>query len=86
MIKSILKANSWYDDLKEPNRTLFFFFVLMPLICGSQFLLDTIYGDIGYIYWAFCMFALVIFRMTPSIVDIRNMHKKRKKLEKDLEN
>jgi hypothetical protein len=78
MIKSILKANSWYDDLKEPNRTLFFFFVLMPLIFGSQFLLDTIYGDIGYIYWAFCMFALVIFRMIPSIVDIINMHKKEK--------
>jgi len=60
MIKSILKANSWYDDLKEPNRTLFFFFVLIPLICGSQLLLTTIF--------------------------IRNMHKKRKNLEKDLNN
>jgi hypothetical protein len=29
---------------------------------------------------------MVLFRMTPSIVDIKDMHKKRKKLEKDLEN
>jgi hypothetical protein len=86
MIKSILKANSWYDDLKEPNRTLFFFFVLMPLICGSQFLLTTFLGDIGYIYWAVWVMIMVLFRMTPSIVDIKDMHKKRKKIEKDLEN
>jgi hypothetical protein len=86
MIKSILKANSWYDNLKEPNRTLFFFFVLLPLICGTQFLLTSICGEMGYIYWAFWMMFLVIFRMTPSIVDIINMNKERKKLEKDLEN
>jgi len=86
MIKSILKANSWYDDLKEPNRTLFFFFVLMPLICGSQLLFTIIFGDDGYIYWSFLVMFLVAFRMIPSIVDIRNMHKKRKKLEKDLDN
>ena len=86
MIKSILKANSWYDNLKEPNRTLFFFFVLMPLICGSQILLTTFLGDIGYIYWAVWVMIMVLFRMTPSIVDIKDMHKKRKKIEKDLEN
>jgi len=51
MIKSILKANSWYDNLKEPNRT---FFVLMPLICGSQLLLTTIFEEKwGYVYWGF---------------------------------
>jgi len=86
MIKSIIKANSWYDDLKEPNRTLFFFFVLLPLICGSQLLLTTIFDKWGYVYWGFWMMFLVAFRMIPSIVDTRNMHKKRKKLEKDLEN
>jgi hypothetical protein len=79
MIKSILKANSWYDNLKEPNRTLFFFFVLMPLIYGSQLLLTTIFEEKwGYIYWGFWAMFLVAFRMIPSIVDIINMHKKEK--------
>ena len=86
MIKWIIKANSWYDTMKEPNRTLFLFFVLLPLICGSQILLTTFLDDIGYIYWAVWVMIMVLFRMTPSIVDIKDMHKKRKKLEKDLEN
>ena len=86
MIKWIVKANSWYDTMKEPNRTLFFFFVLLPLICGSQILLTTFFGDIGYIYWSVWVMIMVLFRMTPSIVDIKNIHKERKNSEKDLEN
>jgi hypothetical protein len=72
MIKWIVKANSWYDTMKEPNRTLFFFFFILPLICGTQLLLSTIYGDIGYIYWAISMVILVLFRMIPVFVDIKN--------------
>lgn len=83
MINSILRANNWYDTLKEPNRTLFFFFVLIPLICGSQILLTTFLGDIGYIYWAFWILIMVLFRMTPSIVGIKNLHKERKNSKKD---
>ena len=80
MIKSIIRANNWYDTLKETKRTLFFFFVLIPLICGSQILLTTFLGYIGYIYWAVWIMVLVLFRMTPSIVDIKNTHKERKNL------
>jgi len=72
MIKWIVKANSWYDTMKEPNRTLFFFFFILPLISGTQILLTTIYGDIGYIYWAISMVILVLFRMIPVFVDIKN--------------
>ena len=72
MIKWIIKANSWYDTMKEPNRTLFFFFVILPLICGTQFLLTTIYGDIGFIYWGIWIMIMVLFRMIPVFVDIKN--------------
>ena len=72
MIKWIVKANSWYDTMKEPNRTLFFFFVILPLICGTQLLLTTIYGDIGFIYWSIWIMIMVLFRMTPIFVDIKN--------------
>jgi len=72
MIKSIIKANSWYDNMVEPKRTLFFFFILAPIIFGSQFLLTTSLGEIGYIYWALLVLVLVIFRMVPVFVDIKN--------------
>jgi hypothetical protein len=72
MIKWIVKANSWYDTMKEPNRTLFFFFVLLPLICGTQLLLTNIYGDIGFVYWSIWIMILVLFRMTPVFLDIKN--------------
>ncbi len=72
MIKSIIKANSWYDNMVEPKRTLFFFFVLVPIIFGSQFLLTTFLGNIGYIYWSLLILLLVIFRMVPVFIDIRS--------------
>jgi hypothetical protein len=72
MIKSIIKANSWYDNLAEPKRTLFFFFVLAPLLFGTQFLLTTFLGNVGYIYWALWIMLVVIFRMVPIFVDIKN--------------
>jgi len=56
MIKYIINANRWYDTLKDPNRTLFFI----------------LYGDIGYAYWGIWMFILVLFRMIPVFVDIKN--------------
>lgn len=72
MIKWIVKANSWYDTMKEPNRTLFFFFVILPLICGTQPILTTIYGDIGFIYWGIWIMIMWLFRMMPVFVDIKN--------------
>jgi len=72
MIKWIVKANSWYDTMKEPNRTLFFFFVIVPLVFGTQMLLTTIYGDIGYIYWSIWVMIVMLFRMVPVFVDIKN--------------
>ncbi|HPZ23820.1 MAG TPA: hypothetical protein PLC25_03165 [Bacilli bacterium] len=72
MIKYIINANRWYDTLKDPNRTLFFFLVILPLICGTQPLFFILYGDIGYAYWGIWMFILVLFRMIPVFVDIKN--------------
>ena len=72
MIKNIIKVNRWYDELVEPKRTLFFFFVLVPIIFGSQFLLTTFLGNIGYIYWSLLILLLVVFRMMPIFVDIKN--------------
>jgi len=71
MIKLIIKANKSYDSMKEPNRTFFFILVLLPLI-GSQFLLTTIFGNKGFIYWAFWILILTIFRMIPIFIDIKN--------------
>jgi hypothetical protein len=68
MIKWIVKANSWYDTMKEPNRTLFFFFVIVQLVFGTQILLTTIYGDIGYIYWSIWVMIMVLFRMVPVFI------------------
>ena len=72
MIKWIVKANSWYDTMKEPNRTLFFLFILVPLICGSQILLTTFLGDEGFIYWSIWIMIVVLFRMIPVFTDIKN--------------
>ena len=72
MIKWIVKANSWYDTMKEPNRTLFFLFILVPLICGSQILLTTFLGDEGFIYWSIWIMIVVLFRMIPVFMDIKN--------------
>lgn len=72
MIKNIIKANRWYDNLVEPKRTLFFFFVITPIVFGSQFLFTTFLGEIGYIYWSLLVLLLLIFRMVPVFVDIKN--------------
>jgi hypothetical protein len=72
MIKLIIRANKSYDNMKEPNRTFFFILVLLPLIIGSQFLLTTIFGDKGFIYWALWILILTIFRMIPIFIDIKN--------------
>ena len=82
MIKSIIKANSWYDNLKEPKRSLLFFSVMIPVIISQYFLTEWL-GSIGYIYCALFLLVFVIFRMVPPIVDIINWNKNS---EKDLEN
>ncbi len=56
MIKLILKANQWYDNMKEPNRTLLFFGISIPIICSRY---------ISYIIWAFIILIFVLFRMIP---------------------
>ena len=68
MINYIIKCNNWYDSLKEPKRTLFFFFILVPLICGTQLLLTTLYNEVGYIYWSIWVSILAMFRMVPIFV------------------
>lgn len=72
MIKWIIKANSWYDTMKEPNRTLFFYFIILPLIIGTQLLLTSFFGEIGYAYWGIWIIIMVLFRMVPLFVDIKN--------------
>ena len=72
MIRLILRANIWYDSMKEPNRTLFFFLVLLPIVCGSQYLIEYIFNiseSKALIIWAFTMLALVLLRMTPTIFE-----------------
>ena len=71
MIKLILKANIWYDNIKEPKRTLFFFLLIMPIIVVSQYVLTRYLGDkVGYITWASLMLLIVSFRMLPSLHEI----------------
>jgi hypothetical protein len=85
MIKLILKANNWYDSIKEPNRTIFFFSIMIPVII-SQYFLTKLLGNVGYIYWALFMLIFVIFRMIPSIVGIIDINKSKKNSEKNSEN
>ena len=68
MIKLILKYNRLYDNMIEPKRTLFFFFVLVPIIFGSQMVLTTIFNEWGYIIWSIFILLVVAFRMTPVFV------------------
>lgn len=68
MIKLILKYNRLYDNMNEPKRTLFFFFVLVPIIFGSQMVLTTIFNERGYIIWSIFIILVVAFRMTPVFV------------------
>ena len=68
MIKLILKYNRLYDNMIEPKRTLFFFFVLVPIIFGSQMVLTTIFNEWGYIIWLIFILLVVAFRMTPVFV------------------
>lgn len=73
MIKLILKANKWYDNMKDVNRTLFFFFVLLPIIGGLQYFIEYIFNiseSKSLIIWAFTMLVLVLFRMTPVIFEL----------------
>ena len=74
MIKLILKYNRLYDNMNEPKRTLFFFFVLVPIIFGSQMVLSSIFDAWGYIIWSIFIMIVVAFRMTPVFVDIKKMH------------
>jgi hypothetical protein len=67
MMKKLCYLNYKYDNLKEPNRTLFFFFVLMPLICLTQIVLPHFMGvPRGYLCWAFMMLVIVFIRMAPT--------------------
>jgi hypothetical protein len=52
----IIRSNSWYDNLREVPRLLFFLFVLMPIFIGSQVIATTT-GN----YYQFC---IVIFLFT----------------------
>lgn len=68
MIKKLCYWNFKYDNLKESKRTLFFFLILMPVICISQILFTHFLGDaIGYLCWGILMLVLVFIRMCPTI-------------------
>ena len=75
MIKYILKANQWYDNLKEPKRFLLF----ISLVCLPLGLLNALMytNDSKWsvmIFPAVCLL-IMIFRMTPVINDLRNGRK-----------
>jgi len=72
MIRYLIRLNYKYDDLKEPKRTLFFFLVLMPVICCSQLVFAHFFGNKGYIYWAILMLFIVFVRMTPTLYFLRH--------------
>jgi hypothetical protein len=71
IIKGILKANSWYDNLKEPNRSILFLIILISII-GSQFIFNNI------LTWAIFTMTLVGFRMMPTIYKLFKLYKNEK--------
>jgi fatty-acid desaturase len=75
MIKYILKANQWYDNLKEPKRFLFaLMFVFIPLGLSNAFMHTNDNKWSIMIFPAFCLL-IMLFRMTPVINDLRNGRK-----------
>ncbi len=75
MIKYILKANQWYDNLKEPKRFLFFIaLVCVPLGLSNAFMFT---NDSKWSIMAFPTFCLLVmlFRIAPVINDLRNGRK-----------
>lgn len=75
MIKYILKANQWYDNLKEPKRFLFFLmFVLIPLGLSNAFMHTSDDKWSIMIFPTLCLL-IMLFRMAPVINDLRNGRK-----------
>ncbi|MEK6829722.1 MAG: hypothetical protein AABY15_06400 [Nanoarchaeota archaeon] len=63
--KAIIKSNRWYDNLKEPNRTFFFIFIVMVPLFFTQFLL-VVYE----VWWPTPLWALVfiLWRMSYFLI------------------
>jgi hypothetical protein len=75
MIKYILKANKWYDNLKEPWRFLFFIsLVCVPLGLSNAFMYTNDNKWSVIIFPVFCLL-IMLFRITPVINDLRNGRK-----------
>lgn len=56
MIKNfIIKSNTWYDNLPEPKRSLFFFIVILGSLIFTQYLFY-----VKNMYWTFPTWALIV--------------------------
>lgn len=75
MIKYILKANQWYDNLKEPKRFLFaLLFVFIPMGLSNAFMYTNSSKWSIMIFPTFCLL-IMLFRITPVIHDLKNGRK-----------
>ncbi len=75
MIKYILKANQWYDNLKEPKRFLLFIsLVCIPLGLSNALMYTNDSKWSVMIFPAVCLL-IMLFRITPVINDLRNGRK-----------
>lgn len=70
MKKIIVRSNEWYDNLKEPNRVLFFLVFVMGGLIVSQYFMYVKQNPWVFVGW---VLGLTLWRV--SYVFIKNIQK-----------
>ena len=56
----VTRLNKSYDNLHP-----FIQLLILMIFVGSQMIFTSVFGNIGYVYWAILMLLLTLFRMIP---------------------
>jgi hypothetical protein len=80
MIKLIVKANKWYDNLTDVKRAIFFFGVIMTLI-NTPYIIEiispaTLNDHQVVLVWAFGVFLITALRMVAVFYSWKEEYKK----------